>query len=151
MPNPITLQNALPYSHGDAIIQSRYHCRRAARWQDSTAPDGADTRKAQSTYGKHALFILFSWNHPLLRTALQAYVAAGLGPHIFIIDNSPDKHVMNDRPVSQPPRHQMTASCMLHRSAQSAHDSGCPRISSAMPYLCRLRLAGWMSWWQRSS
>ena len=40
-------------------------------------------------------------NYELLRTALQAYVAAGWGPRTIIIDNSPDRRLINDLPVNQ--------------------------------------------------
>lgn len=61
----------------------------------------------------------YSWNYNLLRTALQAYVAAGWGPRIIIIDNSPDKRILNDRHVSHPFQHPLHPSPMLHRVAHS--------------------------------
>lgn len=39
-------------------------------------------------------------NYELLRTALQAYVAAGWGPRTIIIDNSPGHSLMKDDPVN---------------------------------------------------
>ena len=39
-------------------------------------------------------------NYELLRTALQAYVAAGWGPRTIIIDNSPNRRLINDVPVN---------------------------------------------------
>ncbi|CAL5224061.1 g6686 [Coccomyxa viridis] len=51
--------------------------------------------------GHSALFILYSWNYELLRTALQAYVAAGWGPHTIIIDNSSDRRLVDDHLVNE--------------------------------------------------
>lgn len=67
-------------------------------------PHGKDLASArrQDPLATSALFILYSWNYDLLRTALQAYVAAGWGPRIIVIDNSSDKRILHDSPVSHP-------------------------------------------------
>ena len=80
----------------------------------------------------------FSWNYNLLRTALQAYVAAGWGPRIIIIDNSPDKRILNDRHVSHLSQHPLNSSPMLHRVAHSYDWKWLQRLQVAqyMPDLC---------------
>ena len=46
------------------------------------------------------LFILYSWNYELFRTALDSYLTAGFGSCIIIVDNSADRRVYNDHQVN---------------------------------------------------
>ncbi|KAK9901354.1 hypothetical protein WJX75_008200 [Coccomyxa subellipsoidea] len=43
-----------------------------------------------------AVFIIFSWNYELFWSSLQTYMAAGWGKRVIIIDNSPDRIILND-------------------------------------------------------
>ncbi|CAL8471124.1 g10666 [Coccomyxa elongata] len=47
-----------------------------------------------------AVFIIFSWNYKLFWSSLQTFVAAGWGKRIIIIDNSPNRLVVNDSGVN---------------------------------------------------
>lgn len=49
-----------------------------------------------------AVFIIFSWNYEIFWTSLQTYLAAGWGKRIIIIDNSPDRLILNDPGGPQP-------------------------------------------------
>ncbi len=50
------------------------------------------------TFPNHqfAVFIIFSWNYKLFWSSLQTFVAAGWGKRIIIIDNSPNRLIVND-------------------------------------------------------
>ena len=73
---------------------------KSTRKQRTMGPNSDDPWKPESTYRKHALFVLYSWNYAMFRSSLQSYVAAGLGPHTIVIDNSPDRRIARDPEVS---------------------------------------------------
>lgn len=41
-----------------------------------------------------ALFIMHTWSFDVFFTSLQTYVAAGLGPHTVVIDNSESREAL---------------------------------------------------------
>lgn len=53
---------------------------------------------AELPFPRHhfAVFIIFSWNYEMFRASLQTYLAAGWGKRIIIIDNSPNRLIMDD-------------------------------------------------------
>lgn len=57
----------------------------------SSSPPGPDRR--------FALFVIYSWNYEVLVTSVRSYVEAGLGAHLIILDNSPDRRIVNDEVV----------------------------------------------------
>lgn len=56
---------------------------------------GAD---AELPFPRHhfAVFIIFSWNYEMFWASLQTYLAAGWGRRIVVIDNSPNRLIVND-------------------------------------------------------
>ena len=58
---------------------------------------GADSNSALP-FPEHnfVVFIIFSWNYELFWSSLQTYMAAGWGKRVIIIDNSPDRIILND-------------------------------------------------------
>ncbi len=63
---------------------------------------GAD---ADLPFPRHhfAVFIIFSWNLEMFWASLQTYLAAGWGKRIIIIDNSPNRVIVNDAGGRQSP------------------------------------------------
>ncbi|BDA45278.1 hypothetical protein COCOBI_07-0650 [Coccomyxa sp. Obi] len=57
---------------------------------------------AELPFPRHhfAVFIIFSWNYEMFWASLQTYLAAGWGKRIIIIDNSPNRLIVNDPGVN---------------------------------------------------
>ena len=82
---------------------------------------------AELPFPRHhfAVFIIFSWNLEMFWASLQTYLAAGWGKRIVIIDNSPNRVVVNDAGGRQSPMKRLS-----HANEGTAHSAIWLQIAS---------------------
>ena len=88
---------AAPSQPGTGSIRDLLAGAGRAAMHGGGARPGSSSRPGQKR--RFALFVIYSWNYEVLVTSVRSYAAAGLGAHLIILDNSPDRRIVGDEVV----------------------------------------------------